>query len=65
MTKDLKIADNPTAKEITEKISAIDSFEALYRFISFTKKLFPKLFYRYHLCIQLITRDYGVELLHQ
>jgi len=43
MSKDSKIADNPTAKEIIEQINAFDSFEALYRVIPFSKKLFPKL----------------------
>jgi hypothetical protein len=43
MSKDSKIADNPTAKKIIEQINAFDSFETLYRFIPFSKRLFPKL----------------------
>lgn len=43
MSKDSKIADNPTAKEIIEQMNTFDSFEALYRLILFSKKLFPKL----------------------
>lgn len=43
MSKDSKIADNPTAKVIIEQINAFDSFEALYRLIPFSRKLFPKL----------------------
>ncbi len=43
MSKNSKIADNPTAKEFIEQIKAFDSFEALYRVIPFSKKLFPKL----------------------
>ncbi|MBU4273812.1 MAG: hypothetical protein KKG98_09190 [Proteobacteria bacterium] len=43
MSKDSKIADNPTTKEIIEQINAFDSFDALYRLIPFSRKLFPKL----------------------
>jgi len=43
MSKDSKIADNPSAKDIVEQMNAFDSFEALYRLIPFSKKLFPKL----------------------
>ena len=43
MSKESKIADNPSAKEIIEQMNAFDSFEALYRLIPFSKKLFPKL----------------------
>jgi len=43
MSKESKIADNPATKVILEQINAFDSFEALYRFIPFSRKLFPKL----------------------
>lgn len=43
MSKESKIADNPSAKEIIEQINAFDSFESFYRLIPFSKKLFPKL----------------------
>lgn len=43
MSKESKIADNPSAKDIIEQMNAFDSFESLYRLIPFSKKLFPKL----------------------
>jgi len=43
MSKESKIADNSAPKEILEQINAFDSFEALNRFIPFSRKLFPKL----------------------
>jgi len=43
MSKDKKIANNPTAKEMTEQIKAFGYFDALYQRIPFAKKLFPKL----------------------
>jgi hypothetical protein len=43
MDKESKIADNPSAKDMLEQINGFDGFEALYRAIPFSKKLFPKL----------------------
>ena len=43
MSKESKIEDNPSAKDIIEQMNAFDSFESLYRLIPFSKKLFPKL----------------------
>ncbi len=42
MNKRSKIIDNPTSKEMLEQFQAFDSFEALYRAIPFSRKLFPK-----------------------
>jgi len=41
MNKSSKIIDNPTSKEMLEQFQAFDGFEALYRAIPFSRKLFP------------------------
>ncbi|MDO9041124.1 MAG: hypothetical protein Q7U64_02120 [Desulfocapsaceae bacterium] len=43
MRKKSKITDNPSAKDILDKINVFDGFESLYRAIPFSKKIFPKL----------------------
>jgi hypothetical protein len=43
MDKKSKIADNPSPKDMLEQINGFDGFEALYRAIPFSRKLFPKL----------------------
>jgi hypothetical protein len=43
MDKKSKIVDNSLAKDMLEQINGFDGFEALYRAIPFSKKLFPKL----------------------
>ncbi|MEM1253908.1 MAG: hypothetical protein AAGI69_15875 [Cyanobacteria bacterium P01_H01_bin.21] len=43
MGKKSKIVDNSSAQDILEQINGFDGFEALYRAVPFSKKLFPKL----------------------
>ena len=43
MGKKSKIVDNSSTQDILEQLNGFDSFEALYRAVPFSKKLFPKL----------------------